>query len=93
MAFPALPDALMSSLSLVPKVSPTLTVAGQDITAEALPSLTSLTYKEGLVFTADTVSVQMADPEAKFRLTWNAKATLPVTLSITSSNFDYPGQA
>ena len=55
-------------------------------------SLQKLTYNENINYTSDAVSITCADPEGKFRLTSPIKVGLPMTLTIQSENWDYPGQ-
>lgn len=92
MAFTALPASLTSALSLTRSAQPIITVNHNDVTSGVYPSLESLTFKEGLVFTADTVSIKLADPEGKFRLTWKIKTAMPLQLTIQSHNWNFPGE-
>jgi hypothetical protein len=66
------------------KVTPTISIGGQALPAEMLNCVTEVVYKEGLKFTADTVSLHVADPGGLFRRTFRLKATIPVTLSIAT---------
>jgi hypothetical protein len=64
------------------KVTPTISIGGAALPAELASLVTEITYKEGIKRTADTVSLQVADPGGLFRRTFRLKATIPVTLSI-----------
>jgi phage protein D len=65
-------------------VVPSITIGGIPLPAQLLASVTHITYKEGLVFTGDTVSLSISDPKGIFRRNFRLKAALPVTLSIAA---------
>jgi len=69
------------------KVMPAISIGGQALPTEAMNCLTEVVYKEGLKFTADTVSLHVADPGGTFRQTFRLKATIPVTLSIAAGAY------
>lgn len=74
------------------KSSIILAIDGQDVSSVVSGSLQRLSYRENIDYTADTVSISCSDPTGKFRLTSPIKAGLPMTLSIATSNWNYPGE-
>ena len=66
-------------------VSPVIAINGYPLPATIAGNVNRVVYKEGIVFTADTVSIEISDPDGSFRRNFRLKAALPVTLSIVSS--------
>jgi hypothetical protein len=86
-----LTDAILAQLgSAVRKASLVVTHQGQDISEIVTPSLTSLTYRESFRDDqlADIAEIEIADPEAKFRLTHSFKGKQKITLSIILENWN-----
>ena len=67
------------------KVTPTISIGGSSLPVELASLVTEITYKEGIKFTSDTVSLHVSDPGGAFRRRFRLKAAIPVTLSITAS--------
>jgi len=65
-------------------ITPSISIAGNPLPTSLAGKITKLCYKEGLNFTADTVSFEIADPDGSFRRNFRLKAALPVTVSISS---------
>src|SRR5258708_8300611 len=82
----------MSLLSQARTARPIVTYDGVDVTKEVYPSLIELIYKEGIQFSGDALMLRLADPEGRFRLTWTLKAVVPLTLSLHTENWHYPGK-
>lgn len=64
-------------------VTATVSINGNALPTQLAGKLTQLTYKEGLKFTGDTVSIDIADPDGTFRRTFRLKAAIPVSVSIS----------
>jgi hypothetical protein len=65
-------------------IVPSITIGGTPLPAQILASLTHVVYKEGLVFTGDTLTFSISDPKGTFRRGFHLKAALPVTCSLAS---------
>jgi hypothetical protein len=66
-------------------IVPNITIGGVTLPTPVMANVTRISYKEGLVFTGDTVSIDLSDPDGTFRRGFRLKAALPVTLSLTGS--------
>jgi hypothetical protein len=65
-------------------ITPVITINGFPLPTSIAANVYHVVYKEGLVFTADTVSLSIADPDGSFRRNFKLKAAVPLTLSIVS---------
>lgn len=89
---PGLPDSLMSELSQTRKVSVTISYNGSDITSSIQPCLTSLIYKESFqqAIQADTLELDIADPEGLFRKSFHLDTNAAVDCTISIENWNGP---
>jgi len=79
---------------LIRFAQPKITYQGNDVTADWVPKLTHLTWKRGIGQSkrADTISLQLADPDGKFRHTYNVIAKQNIQLQVESFNWNYAGE-
>jgi phage protein D len=79
---------------LIRYAQPVITYNGTNVSADWIPSLTHLTWKRaiGMNKRADTISIQLADPDGKFRRTYNVVAKQSIQLQVESYNWNYPGE-
>jgi hypothetical protein len=93
MSVPGLSDSLLASLGAVRKAYPVIQYQGIDVSQTFIPSLTSLTFKEGFgdQQLADVLDITLADPEALFRRSWSLSTGQTVSASIVIENWSGPG--
>jgi phage protein D len=79
---------------LIRSAHPKITYNGTDVSADWVPNLKHLTWKRGIGMNkrADTISLILADPEGKFRKTYNIIAKQSIQLQVESWNWNYPGE-
>jgi hypothetical protein len=75
---------------------PIITYAGQNVTADWLPALLSLTWRRSVgnasSKNADSISISLADPTGHFRFNYNLAVKQPLKVQIESWNWNYPGE-
>ena len=73
---------------------PRITYNGQDVTTDFVAALEHLSWKRaiGQDKRADTISMQLADRDGKFRHTYNIIAKQSIQLQVESFNWNYPGE-
>lgn len=93
MAVPGLSDSLFSSLAQVRKAYVTVVYQGIDVTSTFQPSLKDFVYKEAFRAhcLADTLDIELADPEGLFRRSWSLTTGQTVSASIVVENWSGPG--
>jgi hypothetical protein len=92
-SIPGLSDSLLTSLGAVRKAYPQISYEGVDVSATFIPSLKSFTYKDSFAehCLADTLEIELADPEGLFRKSWSLKTGQTVTAAIVVENWNGPG--
>jgi phage protein D len=79
---------------LIRSAHPVITYNGTNVTAAWVPKLEHLTWKRaiGMNKRADTVSMQLADPDGSLRQTYNVIAKQQLQLQVESESWNYPGE-
>lgn len=91
---PGLTDSLITSLGQgVRRAYPIVVYQGSDVSNTFGPSLMALTYKEGFGYhqLADTMEIDLADPEGLFRKSWSLNTGQSVSASIVMENWNGAG--
>ncbi len=89
-----LSDSLLAQLGAgVRRAYPVITFNDQDVSAVVFPSLIGLDYRESYKDDqmSDMITIDLADPEGLFRLTWTLGATKPLSLKLVMENWNGPG--
>jgi len=73
---------------------PKITYNGADVSVDWVPKLTHLTWRRGIGQNkrGDTINLQLADPDGKFRHTYNVIAKQNIQIAVESFNWNYPGE-
>jgi len=79
---------------LIRSAEPQITYNGSDVSADWVPCLKHLSWKRGIGMSkrSDTISMTLADPDGKFRATYNVIAKQNIELFVESKNWNYPGE-
>ena len=92
-SIPGLSDSLLSSLGAVRRAYPQISYQGVDVSSTFIPSLKSFVYRDSFQShcLADTLEIELGDPEGLFRKSWSLKTGQTVTAAIVVENWSGPG--